>query len=164
MRSPFRVLFRHSLTLSSVCACLSAPANMCAITLACVLVCVIVSGRSLQEWQWQFFLNSHNLLKRWQQQQAIATVLYIFHCCPSSINLFFLITLQVYCTVSCGTSCSYSTYWNVLHWVRDRCLTIDIISLHYMSDETQQWPVFPPAPKGRGGATWTVHDRCHGEV
>lgn len=51
-----------------------------------------------------------------------------------------LITFQVYCIVSCCTSCSCSTHWNVLHWVRDTHPRKDIISPEFiLYAKTQQW-------------------------
>lgn len=74
-------------------------------------------------------------------------------------NFFFFtcqISFQFYCIVSCGTSYSYSTYWNVLHWVRDMCFRIGIISSQCILDaKTAQWPAFPIGLKGE--CDWCRH-------
>lgn len=49
----------------------------------------------------------------------------------SSVCSFFFTfqsPFQLYCIVSCGPFNSYSTHWIILHWVKDTCVRIDIIS------------------------------------
>lgn len=103
------------------------------------------------QWHWNCCLTVMN-------EKGAATLLYVLQCRHPSNFFFFTcqISFQFYCIVSCGTSYSYSTYWNVLHWVRDMCFRIGIISSQCILDaKTAQWPAFPIGLKGE--CDWCRH-------